>query len=87
MKVIKVLMNEDLLKRLSREAKTRKLARAALIREACQQHLEKHNEEELDRQYVEGYRQKPESAAWGKLGEKMASEVWGEEIVFGRVPP
>jgi predicted transcriptional regulator len=34
MKVIKVPMEEDLLQRLSRQAKARRLTRAALIREA-----------------------------------------------------
>ena len=35
MKVVKVPMKEDLLRRLSREAKARNLTRAALIRKAC----------------------------------------------------
>ncbi|MGO8819371.1 MAG: hypothetical protein ACLQVG_32465 [Terriglobia bacterium] len=35
MKVIKVPMKEDLLCRLSHEAKAHQLTRAALIREAC----------------------------------------------------
>jgi hypothetical protein len=36
MKVIKVAVEEDLFLRLSRQAKARKLTRAALVREACQ---------------------------------------------------
>lgn len=79
MRVIQVPMDDKLLKAVNRRAKLRRTTRSALIREACQQHLQKLNEEELDRQYVEGYRQKPESPAWGKLGEKMALEVWGKE--------
>lgn len=72
-------MNEDLLRRLSREAKARKLTRAALIRDACQHYLEKLREDELDRQYVAGYRRYPESAAVGKTGERLAATVWPRE--------
>ncbi len=36
-------------------------------------------EEELDRKYIEGYRRKPESAAMGKLGARLAKEVWPKE--------
>jgi metal-responsive CopG/Arc/MetJ family transcriptional regulator len=79
MKVIKVSMKEDLLRRLSREAKARRLTRAALIREACQHYLEKLREDELDRQYVAGYHRHPESAAVGKIGERLAAEVWTRE--------
>ncbi|MGD0227296.1 MAG: ribbon-helix-helix protein, CopG family [Terriglobia bacterium] len=79
MKIIKVPIKEDLLRRLSREAKARKLSRAALIREACQHYLEKLREDELDRQYVPGYRRHPESAAVGRAGERLAAEVWPRE--------
>ena len=54
MKVIKISITEDLLRRLFREAKDRKLTRAALIREACQDYLDKVRDDELDRQYVAG---------------------------------
>jgi hypothetical protein len=37
------------------------------------------DEEALERKYVEGYQRKPESPSVGKLGEKMAQEVWQEE--------
>jgi len=75
MKVIKVPMNDDLLRRLSREAIDRKLTRAALIREACQHYLEMVRKDDLDRQYEAGYRRHPESAAVGKTGERLAAEV------------
>jgi hypothetical protein len=41
--------------------------------------LRKTDEEALERRYVEGYQRKPESPLVGKLGEKMAREVWREE--------
>ena len=76
MKVIKVAVEEDLFLRLSRQAKARKLTRAALVREACQHYLERLREDELDRQYAAGYRRHPESDAVGKTGERLAAEVW-----------
>ena len=33
----------------------------------------------LEKEYVKGYQRKPESPLVGKLGEKMAREVWREE--------
>jgi len=79
MKVIQVPIDNVLLGAVTRLAKVRRLTRAALIREACQRYLERIEEEELDRKYVEGYRRKPESASVGKLGERMAKEVWPKE--------
>jgi hypothetical protein len=34
------------------------------------------DQEALEQKYVEGYERKPESPSVGKLGEKMAGEVW-----------
>jgi len=41
--------------------------------------LHKTDEEALEQKHVEGYQRKPESPSVGKLGEKMAREVWQEE--------
>jgi metal-responsive CopG/Arc/MetJ family transcriptional regulator len=79
MKIIQVPIDNVLLGAVTRLAKVRRSTRAALIREACQRYLERLEEEELDRKYVEGYRRKPESASVGKLGERMAKEVWPKE--------
>ena len=59
MEVIQVVMEEDLLQRLSREARARRLTPSALIREACKHYLETFREDELDRQYTAGYRRHP----------------------------
>ena len=40
---------------------------------------DKADEETLERRYVEGYQRKPENPSVGKLGEKMAREVWPGE--------
>jgi metal-responsive CopG/Arc/MetJ family transcriptional regulator len=79
MKVIQVAMEKELLRCLTREAKTRKLTRAALIHEACQHYLEKLREDELDQRSVAGYLRQPESTAVGKTGERLAAEVWPRE--------
>ena len=41
--------------------------------------LRKTDDEALERRYVEGYQRKPENPSVGKLGEKMAREVWPDE--------
>ena len=56
MRVIQVPMDEKLLRAVNRRAKKCQCNRAAFIREACQQYLERHDEEERDRKYVEGHR-------------------------------
>ncbi len=79
MKVIQVPMEEELLRLVNRLARARRSTRAALIRKACQEYLRRLEEEELDRRYIEGYRRKPETPAWGEVGAKMAAEVLGRE--------
>lgn len=79
MKVIQVPMDEKLLRALTRRAKVSHTSRSAFVREACQRHLERLDEEDLDRQYVEGYRRKPENPAVGKTGAKLAAIVWPRE--------
>lgn len=79
MKIIQVPMDGKLLQAVNRRAKANRSTRAALIRAACDEYLRKLEEEELDRRYIEGYRRKPEDPAWGKLGEKLAAEVWPKE--------
>ena len=79
MKVIQVPLDDKLLRSLNREAKALRLTRAALIREACLEHLRRLEEQEMDRRYVEGYRRRPEKPAWGEAGAKLAAEVWPEE--------
>jgi len=76
MKIVQVPMDEGLLKAVTGKAKASRLTRAAFIRRACQEQLRRGREEELERQYVEGYRRKPEKASPGKAGERLAAEVW-----------
>src|ERR1700674_2615824 len=89
MKVIQVPMDNKLLREMNRKAKAARSSRAAVIRKACEQYIHRLEDEELDRQYVEGYRRKPEDPVWGEIGELMAAEVltpeeWDEKGVrFG----
>jgi len=79
MKVVQVPMDDRLLRAVSERARSRRSTRAALIREACVDFLHRLDQEALERKYVAGYRRKPESPRVGKLGEKMAGEVWSKE--------
>ncbi|HTG61348.1 MAG TPA: ribbon-helix-helix protein, CopG family [Terriglobia bacterium] len=79
MKVIQVPMDEKLLQAVNRKARSSRSTRAALIRTACQEYLQRLEEQELERRYVEGYRRKPEKPAWGEIGARLAAEVLSEE--------
>ncbi len=79
MKVIQVPMDENLLRAVNRLARISRSTPAALIRTACQQYLQRLEERELDRRYVEGYQRKPEKLVWGEVGAKLAAEVLPEE--------
>jgi hypothetical protein len=79
MKTISLLLDEKLLKAIDRHAKALGCSRAAFIRKACEEFIRKLKEEELERQYVEGYRSKPEDPVWGEIGSRLAAEVWPRE--------
>ncbi len=46
-------------------------SRAAYIRGACERRLKSEETEALDRRYVEGYRRRPETEAWARLGARL----------------
>ena len=79
MKIISVSLDEKLLRGINRKAKVLGCSRAAFIRKACEEFLRRLEDEEFDRQYLEGYRRKPEDPTWGEIGGKMAAEVWPRE--------
>jgi metal-responsive CopG/Arc/MetJ family transcriptional regulator len=79
MKVIQVPMDEALLDAVDERAKSRRSTRAAPIREACEEYLRRFDQQAPDRKYQQGYWRKPENPLVGKLGEKMAGEVWPKE--------
>ncbi len=79
MKVIQVPMDEKLLRAMNRNAKATRSSRAAVIRKACEDYLRRQEEDELERQYIEGYRRKAENPVWGRLGKIMAAKVLPRE--------
>ena len=70
-KVIQVPIDGALLGRLDAAAGRVAESRAAYIREACERRLRSEEAGELNRRYVEGYRRKPETRAWGAVGAKL----------------
>ena len=53
--------------------------RAAFIRDACQSRLRALEGDRLDRQYMDGYRRKPEDPAWVKATARLLSVVLPRE--------
>ena len=64
---------------MNRKARAKGSTRAALIRAACAEYLERAQEEELDRRYIEGYRRTPEQPYFGDAGAQLAAQVWPAE--------
>ncbi len=78
-KIIQVPMEDDLLKHIDKTAGAVAESRAAFIREACRLRLKSLEARELDRQYVEEYRRKPEDTAWAETGARLLSSVLPRE--------
>lgn len=78
-KIIQVPMNEELLKKLNKYCKKQKMKRAALVRQACERLLKQLQDEELDRQYAEGYRRIPDDGMIAETQLKILSEVLPKE--------
>ena len=80
-KIIQVPIDQELLVQIDETSGTLAVSRAAFIREACRLRLRSLEGSRLDRQYVEGYRKKPENPAWGRMGagmlaRRLAKESW-----------
>ena len=73
-KIIRVPMEEDLLKRIDATAGIVAESRAAFIREACQQRLKSFRANQLDRLYIEGYQSHPENLDWAQSSAKLLSK-------------
>jgi hypothetical protein len=72
-RVIQVPIDDELLRRIDVAADRVSESRAAYIRRACVQRLTADQAADLDRRYVEAYREKPEARAWGTVGAKFLS--------------
>ena len=78
-KVIQVPIDEELLARIDERVGRVAESRAAFIREACRWRLEALKGWQLDRQYVDGYRRKPEDLAWAKATARLLTKVLPRE--------
>jgi metal-responsive CopG/Arc/MetJ family transcriptional regulator len=69
MKPIQVVMDEELLREVDREAKRAKTKRSALIREAIREHLKRRRVRELEERHRAGYERHPpvEFDAWDQV--------------------
>ncbi len=78
-RVIQVPMDEGLLEALDAISQSRASSRAELIREACRRFVKALQDEELDREYQEGYRRVPEEPALAEALASLAGQVLPEE--------
>ena len=78
-KIIQVPIEDELLTRIDQTVGRVAESRAAFIREACRARLEALKGGQLDRQYVDGYRLKPEDPAWAKATARLLSKVLPRE--------
>lgn len=74
-KIIQVPIDEGLLRRIDETVGRVGESRAAFIRDACRSRLEALEGGRLDRRYVDGYRRKPEGAAWAETTTRLLSRV------------
>ena len=74
-KIIQVPIEGELLMRIDGTVGRVAESRAAFIREACRLRLEALEGSRLDREYVDGYRRKPENAAWARASARLLSRL------------
>ncbi len=78
-KIIQVPIDDELLARIDETVGRVAESRAAFIREACRLRLQALEGGRLDRQYVDGYRRKPEDTAWARTTTRILSRVLARE--------
>ena len=78
-KIIQVPIEDKLLMRIDETVGRVAESRAAFIREACRLQLKALEGDRLDRQYVDGYRRKPEDTTWAKTTTRLLSGVLPRE--------
>ncbi len=74
-RIIRVPVDEELLKALDIVSRRQGRTRAEVIREACHNYLRHLEEEALERAYVEGYRRIPERPQTGKMQVGLLDQV------------
>jgi len=78
-KIIQVPIEDELLMRIDGAVGRVAESRAAFIRDACRLRLRALEGDQLDRQYVDGYRRRPEDTAWAKTTTRLLSGVLPRE--------
>jgi hypothetical protein len=78
-KIIQVPIEDELLTRIDETVGRVAESRAAFIRDACWSRLKALEGHRLDRQYVDGYRRKPEDTAWARTTTRLLSRVLPRE--------
>ena len=78
-KIIQVPIEDELLIRIDETVGRVAESRAAFIRDACRSRLKALEGHRLDRQYVDGYRRKPEDTAWARTTAGLLSRVLPRE--------
>lgn len=73
-KIIQIPIEDELLERIDSSAGTAGQSRAAFIRVACKQHLERLAAEKLDRHYMASYQKKSENFEWAKESSELLSK-------------
>ena len=79
-RVIQVPMDKSLLDALDSVWQGRASSRAEFIREASRRYVKSLQDEELDREYLKGYRRFPEEPALAEAQASLAGQVLAEEI-------
>lgn len=77
--VIQVPVEDELLKELDQESKKQQKSRAEIIRLACRHYLKRRAVEEMERIYIKGYEEIPETPDFAISQEKMLADVLPEE--------
>ena len=78
-RIIQVPIEDKLLMRIDETVGRVAESRAAFIRDACRLRLKALEGDRLDREYLEGYRRKPEDPAWAKTTTRLLSGVLPRE--------
>jgi len=78
-KIIQVPIEEELLVRIDGTVGRVAESRAAFIRDACRLRLKALEGHRLDRQYMDGYRRKPENTVWARTTTRLLSGVLPRE--------
>jgi len=77
---VAISMPKEMFRSVEQTRRKLKLARSEAVVEALRAWLKKREEEELVRQYVEGYRKHPESKSEARVWTRLAAEVFRKDL-------